>query len=94
MYYLLSKNLNFENSSLSILTVGNEQEVIQSNNICGLISLLNCEMHGIQCMPCSSRIISEMLPEVHTMQNMRKEGEICWVCMFNTLFKTAKNETN
>ena len=26
------------------------------------------EEHGIQCMPCSSQIISEMLPEIHTMQ--------------------------
>ena len=24
--------------------------------------------HGIQCMPCSSQIISEMLPEIHTME--------------------------
>ena len=24
--------------------------------------------HGIQCMPCSSRITSEMLPEIHTME--------------------------
>ena len=24
--------------------------------------------HGIQCMPCSSRIISELLPEIHTME--------------------------
>ena len=24
--------------------------------------------HGIQCMPCFSRIISEMLPEIHTMK--------------------------
>ena len=24
--------------------------------------------HGIQCMPCSSRIISEMLPEIHTVE--------------------------
>ena len=24
--------------------------------------------HGIQCMPCSSQIISEILPEIHTME--------------------------
>ena len=24
--------------------------------------------HDIQCMPCSSRIISEMLPEINTME--------------------------
>ena len=24
--------------------------------------------HGIQCMPCSSLIISEMLPEIHTVE--------------------------
>ena len=26
------------------------------------------EEHGIQCMPCSSQIISEILPEIQTMQ--------------------------
>ena len=26
------------------------------------------EEHGIQCMPCSSRIISEMLPEIHIVE--------------------------
>ena len=26
------------------------------------------EEHGIQCMPCSSRIINEMLPEIHIIQ--------------------------
>ena len=26
------------------------------------------EEHGIQSMPCSSQIISEMLPEIHTME--------------------------
>ena len=24
--------------------------------------------YGIQCMPCSARIVSEMLPEIHTME--------------------------
>ena len=24
--------------------------------------------YGIQCMPCSPQIISEMLPEIHTME--------------------------
>ena len=24
--------------------------------------------HGIQCMPCSPQIISEMLPEIHTVE--------------------------
>ena len=24
----------------------------------------------MQCMPCSSQIISEMLPEIHTMENL------------------------
>ena len=24
--------------------------------------------HGKQCMPCSSRIMSKMLPEIHTME--------------------------
>ena len=27
------------------------------------------EEQGIQCMPCSSKIISQLLPEIHTMQN-------------------------
>ena len=26
------------------------------------------EEHGIQCMSCSSRIISEMQPEIHTIE--------------------------
>ena len=26
--------------------------------------------HAIQCMPCSSQIISEMLPEIHTMEKL------------------------
>ena len=26
------------------------------------------EEYGLQCMPCSSRIISEMLPDIHTME--------------------------
>ena len=33
--------------------------------IYAVISLINREEHGIQCMPWSSRIISEMLPEIH-----------------------------
>ena len=32
-----------------------------------VISLIIREEHGIQCMPCSSRIISEILPEIQTM---------------------------
>ena len=31
----------------------------------GLILTWIQEEHDIQCMPCSSRIISEMLPEMH-----------------------------
>ena len=26
------------------------------------------DQHGIQCMPCFSQIISEMLPEIHAME--------------------------
>ena len=26
--------------------------------------------HGIQCMSCSVRIVSEMQPEIHTIENM------------------------
>ena len=33
-----------------------------------VISLIIREEHGIQCMPCSSQIISEMLCEIHTVQ--------------------------
>ena len=33
-----------------------------------VISLKIGEEHGIQCMPCPSKIISEMLPEIHTME--------------------------
>ena len=32
------------------------------------ISLMIQEEHGIQSMPCSSRIRSEMLPEIHTVE--------------------------
>ena len=32
------------------------------------ISLMIRGEHGIQSMPCSSRIISEMLPKIHTME--------------------------
>ena len=31
-----------------------------------LVSLMIRGKHGIQCMPCFSRIISEMLSEIHT----------------------------
>ena len=33
-----------------------------------VISLMISGEHGIQCMPCSSQIISDMLPEIHTME--------------------------
>ena len=33
-----------------------------------VISLINREEHGIQSMPCSSRIVGEMLPEIHTLK--------------------------
>ena len=36
--------------------------------MCGVISLIIQEEHGIQCMPCSSQIINEMLPEIHTVE--------------------------
>ena len=32
-----------------------------------VISLMIQEEHGIQCMPCSSQTISEILPEIHIM---------------------------
>ena len=32
-----------------------------------VISLMIRKEHGIQCMSCSSRIINERLPEIHTM---------------------------
>ena len=31
-------------------------------------SICHVEDHGIQCMPCFSQIVSEMLPEIHTME--------------------------
>ena len=37
---------------------------------CHLTCRLIREEHDIQCMPCSSRIISEMLPDTHTMQSL------------------------
>ena len=33
-----------------------------------VISLIIREEHSIHCMPCSSQILSEMLPEIHTME--------------------------
>ena len=33
-----------------------------------VILLMLRGQHGIQCMPCSSRITSKMLPEIHTME--------------------------
>ena len=35
---------------------------------CGVILLIIRDKHCIQCLPCSSQIISEMLPEIHTVQ--------------------------
>ena len=32
------------------------------------ISITISEMHGIQCVPCSSQIVSEMLPEIHILE--------------------------
>ena len=33
-----------------------------------VISLMIRGEYGIQCMPCSSQMISEMLPEIHTVE--------------------------
>ena len=35
---------------------------------CCVISFIFLEEHGIQCMPCSSQIISEMQPEIYNME--------------------------
>ena len=43
--------------------------------------------HGIQCMPCSSQTVSEMLPEIHTMakfdfsQIYLKHLILCYICL-------------
>ena len=42
--------------------------VAMVTDLCGVISLIIQEAHGIQCMPCFPRIISEMLPEIHTLK--------------------------
>ena len=34
----------------------------------GVTSLIIQEEHGIQCMPCLSQIISEILSDIHTMK--------------------------
>ena len=33
-----------------------------------VVSLIIREEHGIHCMPCSSRLVREMLSEIHTLQ--------------------------
>ena len=42
--------------------------LLLSNYECDVISLIIRWEHSIQCMSSSSRIISEMLPEIHTME--------------------------
>ena len=46
------------------------------------------EKHGIQCMPCFSQIISEMLPENHTMEKC--DFIKCIICsqIINSLLST------
>ena len=43
------------------------------------------EEHGIQCMPCSSQIINEMLPEIHTMENIDFLKSLVHSQIFNSL---------
>ena len=40
----------------------------------------------MQCMPCSSRIISEMLPEIHTMKKYCFLKHIFFLKSFNSVF--------
>ena len=46
---------------------------------------------GIQCMPCSSRIISEMLPEIHTMEkcDFLKSITHSFIIKFSVLSETS-----
>ena len=42
---------------------------VERISVCNVIEkLAEHGIHGIPCMPCSSQIISEMLPESHTME--------------------------
>ena len=47
-------------------TVGYSLGAMISDLVCHLNIIR--EEHGIYCMPCSSQIISEMLPEIHTTE--------------------------
>ena len=42
--------------------------VAMVTGLCGVISLIIQEAHGILCMPCFPRIISELLPEIRTLE--------------------------
>ena len=49
-------------------TVGNSV-VAMVPDLCRHLTYISRE-HGIQCMPCSTRILSEILPENHTMEKL------------------------
>ena len=44
------------------------------------------EKHGIRCMPCSSRITSDVLSEIHTVQNFDFLKPIIHSQIINSLF--------
>ena len=50
------------------ITVGNSL-VAMVPDLCRHLTYISRE-HGIQCMPCSTRIISEILTENHTMEKL------------------------
>ena len=61
---MIKSHLQFERSTAYTIPLINRKK----HGIHSMYLTLIREEYGIQCMPCSSRVISEMLPEIHIME--------------------------
>ena len=54
--------------SVKLLSTTVGHSLVAMVQIYVVLSLVIRVEHGIHCRPCSNRIISEMLPDIHTME--------------------------
>ena len=86
-YYF--KVTSWECHSVKILNPTVGYSIVAMQQIFGVISLIIWKEQGIQCMPCSSQIISEIIPEIHTMEKRFSKNNLilCFVRFIGKLQK-------